>query len=367
MAEFPYICKKSINTTEMQRDWLKLVWVICYAVFAAISCWATAASFHMLLPSLPSFICWFVAVGFFIIASIGTKMIVDSFNTNIYLDRRGLRLVGGIIIVVVFWLVCSMPTNTHTFFYRAVIDDKTSQDIDRTRALVSELKTNVNNEQQAQIKISEFENKLQAKLAELETEINNEANPGNGPKAKEVLREIAKILEVDKIEPLSYKGLSRQERLKLCDAYRAKIFALARTREVNIINSIIRPDSATIKSATTIANNLGRVKGYIADGTLNLNKPEDIQEVCNKLNDGYNLISSHRDFVNFRNDQERESYVAPNSVTKVRAMVSVIDVWKDFLKGEYAGRGFLFWVIISILVDIAAFIFFDLAFRRKDY
>ena len=56
-----------------------------------------------------------------------------------------------------------------------------------------------------------------------------------------------------------------------------------------------------------------------------------------------------------------------NYMTKNDAMISVFDVWKDFIKGEYAGRGFIFWVIISILVDIAAFIFFDIAFKKSEY
>ena len=48
-------------------------------------------------------------------------------------------------------------------------------------------------------------------------------------------------------------------------------------------------------------------------------------------------------------------------------MISVFDVWEDFFAGEYAGNGFAFWIIISILVDIAAFIFFDLAFKKREY
>ena len=53
--------------------------------------------------------------------------------------------------------------------------------------------------------------------------------------------------------------------------------------------------------------------------------------------------------------------------SKVKRMISVFDVWEDFLKGEFNGHGFTFWIIISILVDIAAFIFFDLAFRKSEY
>ena len=49
-------------------------------------------------------------------------------------------------------------------------------------------------------------------------------------------------------------------------------------------------------------------------------------------------------------------------------MLSVIDVWKDFIAGKYEGRGFAFWVIVAILVDIAAFVFFDITFKkREDY
>ena len=97
---------------------LKIISICGFIVFATVSCWATAESLHLLLPNLPLLVCWAVTVGFFVIASWGSKMIVDSLNQNIYLEKRGIRLIGGIIIVLFFWLICSMPTNTHTFFYR---------------------------------------------------------------------------------------------------------------------------------------------------------------------------------------------------------------------------------------------------------
>ena len=36
-------------------------------------------------------------------------------------------------------------------------------------------------------------------------------------------------------------------------------------------------------------------------------------------------------------------------------MLSVFDVWGDFIKGEFP-LSFIFWIIISILVDVAAFL-----------
>ena len=313
--------------------------------------------------------CWIVTIGFFIIASLGTKMIVDSLNQNIYLEKRGMRLIGGIVLVIIFWLICSMPTNTHTFFYRTVINDKVTTDISTTRGYLGQIKNNTNNEEQAKLKVGELKNSVDVLLGELEAEIKNEANPGFGPKSKEILRKLAALLGVDKIEPLTFKGTSKQDREKLCDAYRTKIYILADSKAKNIIADIIRPNPDNIKEVKTIDNNLSLVKKYIGDGTIDLNDPKDVtgdNGVCDKLNEGYNAIKKNKPFVNFSSKADEATYTADNPVTKVKRMVSVFDVWKDFLNGEYSGHGFAFWIIISILVDIAAFIFFDMAFKKQE-
>lgn len=349
-----------------QKNYLKLIWMVAFIAFAAVSCWATAESLHLLLSSWPLAMCWVVTVGFFIIASLGTKMIVDSLNQDIYLEKRGLRLVGGIVIVLIFWLICSMPTNTHTFFYRTVINDKVNTDISTTRGYLSQIKNNTNNKTQATVKVNELKNNVDVLLGELEAEIKNEVNPGFGPKSKEILRKFATLLGVDKVEPLSYKGTSKQDRDKLCDAYRTKIYILAENRATNIMAHILSPNSDNIKEVKRDDENLALVKKYIGDKTINLNDAEDVEDVCDKLNTAYNTVKKNSDFVNFSSKTDEANYTADNPVTKVKRMISVFDVWEDFRAGEYAGHGFMFWIIISILVDIAAFIFFDLAFKKRE-
>lgn len=349
-----------------QKNYLKLIWMVAFIAFAAFSCWATAESLHLLLSSWPLAMCWVVTVGFFIIASLGTKMIVDSLNQDIYLEKRGLRLVGGIVIVLIFWLICSMPTNTHTFFYRTVINDKVNTDISTTRGYLSQIKNNTNNKTQATVKVNELKNNVDVLLGELEAEIKNEVNPGFGPKSKEILRKFATLLEVDKVEPLSYKGTSKQDRDKLCDAYRTKIYILAENRATNIMAHILSPNSDNIKEVKRDDENLALVKKYIGDKTINLNDAEDVEDVCDKLNTAYNTVKKNSDFINFSSKTDEANYTADNPITKVKRMISVFDVWEDFMAGEYAGHGFMFWIIISILVDIAAFIFFDLAFKKRE-
>lgn len=349
-----------------QNNYLKLVWAVAFIAFAGVSCWATAESLHLLLSSWPLVLCWIVTIGFFIIASLGTKMIVDSLNQNIYIENKGFHLIGGIIIVLIFWLICSLPTNTHTFFYRTVINDKVNTDISTTRGYLSQIKNNTNNKTQATIKVNELKNNVDVLLGELEAEIKNEVNPGFGPKSKEILRKFAGLLGVDKVEPLSYKGTSKQDRERLCDAYRTKIYILAENRANNIMAHILTPNQDNIKDVKRDDENLALVKKYINDKTLNLNDAEDIEDVCDKLNTAYNTIKKNSDFVNFSSKEDEANYTANNPITKVKRMISVFDVWEDFFAGEYAGHGFAFWIIISILVDVAAFIFFNLAFKKNE-
>lgn len=122
-----------------------------------------------------------------------------------------------------------------------------------------------------------------------------------------------------------------------------------------------------IKKVNAANQNLSLLKKYIEDGTIDLNNPEDISGangVCAKLNEAYSLISENRDFVTFKNDEDKQLYTADKSETKINRLISVIDVWIDFIHGKFTGTRMIFWVIISILIDIAAFIFFDLAFKK---
>lgn len=349
-----------------ENKFLKVFCLLAFLAFAAVSCWATAESLHLLLPSWPLAMCWVITVGFFFIASWGTKMIVDSLNQKIYLEKRGLRLLGGILILLIFWLACSMPTNTHTFFYRSAINDKVTNDITTTEGYLVQIRDNATTEARIKIRLAELEKKVDLKLGELKAEIENDANPGFGPKAKNILRDFAEIFGVAKIEPLTFKGTSIQDRQKLYDAYRKKMYISMDAKKLNIIKEMTPANNNHQKQADKNYKNLELVKKYIEDGTLDLNDAEDIKSVCDKLNEGYATIRTYKQFVDFKDETDQAAYTAPNAVTKVKRMLSVFNVWEDFLTGKYEGHGFFFWVLISILVDVAAFIFFDIAFKKRE-
>ena len=349
-----------------ENKFAKIFTVCGFLAFAAVSCWATAESLHLLLPSWPAVFCWAVTIGFFFIASWGTKMITDSLNQNIYMEKRGLNLFGGIVIVLIFWLICSMPTNTHTFFYRNLISSRVSTDLTKTMGYLAQIKDGTVTKDKIKSEIAEFENKVRVKMAELEAEIKNDANPGLGEKSRQILSEFATLLDVPKIEPLTYSSTSVQGREKLCNAYRKKIFYLKDSKIEKIRNSMTPANDEHKKEAARNYNNLKLVKDYITDNRINLNDANDIKTVCDKLNEGYSTVKMYSQFVDFKTNQDREAYMADNPKTKVSRLLSVFDVWYDFLTGKDGGLAFVFWIIISILIDLGAFIFFDIAFKKAE-
>ena len=125
------------------------------------------------------------------------------------------------------------------------------------------------------------------------------------------------------------------------------------------------PNTENLKEADIIDKNLAITSEAIHQNKLDLNNADDIKEVCDRLTEGYNAVNKNRDFVKFKNQEDKDAYTAAKPVTKAKRLISVFDVWSDFLSGNFNGHGFIFWILISILVDIAAFIFFDIAFKKS--
>ena len=93
---------------------------------------------------------------------------------------------------------------------------------------------------------------------------------------------------------------------------------------------------------------------------------EIIEAAVNDLRNGYAFIKANSQYISFK-DGEGERYTREGAMPESQAMLSVPDVWKDFLTtNKYDGHGFIWWVFIALLVDLAAFIFFNMAVSNKN-
>lgn len=343
-----------------------------FLAFATVSCWATAESLHMLLPSWPAVFCWLVTAGFFVVASIGSKMLVDSLNTSIYYPHRRLSLAGGIVLLILFWILFSMPTNMHTFFYRANIYEVALQDVSTTKSYVQQLADNRRDAEQAKQEVEKMETKVKSILQNLDSEINNSRNPGFGDVAKGYLNDLATALGVPTVATLSGQGTSPAQRRKLIEDYHRLIYGMMKERAEEIRKSFVSERSMKIKpQATKLVADLGRAEEALADAKAKSSAADGIdKDLISRtgalLSQGYVLIRNNADLVTMK-EEDKPVYLVERPVTRTDRLLSVIDMVKDFFGGKYDGLSVATWLLVSILVDVTAFIFFDAAFRKEEY
>jgi hypothetical protein len=351
----------------MNTNYWKIFTGLAFVAFAAISCWATAESLHFSLPSWPVIACWVISIGFFVVASIGTAMIVNSLNQNVFVENRGWKFVGGLLMALVFWLLCSMPTNTHTFFYRSDINGVVSEDLSKTENYLNQLANAKKDTDALQEKKDDLENKVKERMENLRSEIVNELNPGVGPEARRILDEIATILGETKLDDNSRKAINMKDAETLYNWHREKIYRLLNSKKEEIDRDAEKVQSADyIPKAKELIRDIKTMQNDIEDGKLNLFNAQNMDYLTDRLDVAYGHIKTYKNYVIFTNIEDEALYTAENPISKTQSMVSVFNVWKDFLHGKYRGHGLWYWVVIAILLDVAAFIFFDITFAKRD-
>ncbi len=338
---------------------------LAFLILAGISCWATEQSLHLLLPAnWPEVLVWGITIAFFVVASIGTKMIVDSLISSDFIDNRKGKLWGGILLVVFFWLIMSMPTNTHTFFYNDKIGSTISQDITTTNKYLQQIVDMGTSSAQA---LDEKGKQMKDAVEEQRRHIIAQFNGDEAPFLKGNGEEIGKHLKIiNKILNSSIKQDIRQ--------YNSQNPAILNRYEIEIdkaLSHALRTHTISEQSVVAARDHIHRlsalndsIQDHIASASLS---KEEIRQCEKELKDGYNIISANKIFIQFDQDSDDEAvYTTENVETRTKRMASVIDVFfVDFLSGKYPGS-FWYYVILSILVDIAAFIFFDIAFMKKN-
>jgi hypothetical protein len=302
----------------------------------------------------------------------GSTLIVNSFNQKIRVDNRGWALIGGIILILAFWLCFSLPTNTHTFFYRAAVKDVLIRDLTETKGKLQDLANDGEAGKIIAQEKADFQNKIDAIFSKFAAEINNPGNPGWADKAEAVIIELEG--ELGTIQRLKLKCNSFQCRQELIQAMRkqvdnlmeSKLSTVYKTRLENINRGLDKP------AINKLITQIQKVQDKIENNPNNNDEPT--VETTNTLSQAYKIIEKYSDVLisNFDRDYLAMTKIAKEDkkvyagVSKTERMRSVIDVWKDFFAGKYAGRGFVFWIMIAALVDIAGFIFFGIVFAKRN-
>ena len=62
-------------------------------------------------------------------------------------------------------------------------------------------------------------------------------------------------------------------------------------------------------------------------------------------------------------------YTYDETIYRSDRLVKVTKVWGDYFKGKFRHTDYTlwYWILLSVIVDIAAFAFFSIAFKKEDY
>lgn len=356
-----------------KKSFFKIFAVIAFIVLMLVSCWATVESLHLLLPSWPVIFFWAVTIIFFVIASIGTKLIVDSFNQRIRVENRGWRLFFGVLLLLAFWICFSLPTNTHTFFYRSVIKDVLVQDLTDTKDKLESLSKGGTAESIIKQEKAEFSNKINGLFANFAAEINNPGLPGWADRSEAKLIDIER--EIGPMQRLTLRGNNHQSRQELILAMRKQVDEklnshLANVYDVRLANINKGLNQNDIKK---LISEISKVQNKMQANPNNNDEPTEKTSIT--LSQAYKIINNYSDvlikeFEKSHPDQIKLTQADKkhfSGISETERMRSVVECWKDFFGGRFKGRGFIFWVLLGALVDIGGFIFFDIAFKKEEY
>ena len=351
----------------MESDNLKkLGSLVAFIVLAGISCWATEHSLHLLFgTSFPVIFVWALTIAMFIVASYGTKLIVDSLNMDIWLEHRRRSFWLGVVLLFFFWLLTSMPTNTHTFFFNHSIGDVIDQDVKSTSAYLQQLNSRENTDSAYYVVYAEVDGKWKAAAREYNG-LGTSGQRGAGQYFTTLVRDINSALGkygADERHLVEVKDAYNQFNKSNLEVYEKQVQGALHYIEDNrykVSRDAAREAARVEREIKAVYDSVSMVLG--SGGTL----PADLlaqQEV--KIGEGYKVVKTNEHYVKFENEADKKLYTAENITTRTKRMISVYDVWKDFLAGKYP-FSFVYYIILSILVDVAAFMFFDFAFRKRD-
>lgn len=346
------------------------LWFVPFLVVAAVSCWATASSFMLIIP-LPWYVIWAMTIVFFVFASFAFKMIMDALHNDGSVENPKVKLWGGIALLIFTWVIISLPTNAHTFFYKLQIGNVVTEDLKTTETYTEQL---ANAEKQNISKVDSAKYFATVRYCNNELKLFKDEATGTGPSGKRFIDryslqhihnlnnelsnygKYAIVLPQTTRNDLDTKTEVDNAQLNLDRSLQElKKDFMVSTRNANQA----RKDLQNIQVMKTVIDSLVQV------GLISSPSSEEIIKLAEGiLILAYSNIKTNEPYIYFNNEEDEELYTATNLETRTSRFLHPYKVLGDFFTGKIPFI-FIFWLILSILLDVIGFISFDLAFKKE--
>jgi hypothetical protein len=349
----------------------KLGWFIMFLIVGALSCWATASSFLLIIP-LPWYVIWAMTIVFFVFASYAYKMIMDAIHNDGSIENPKAKLWGGIFLLLMTWGIISMPTNAHTFFYKLQVGNVVTEDLKITGFYSEQLakRENISKVDSAEYKI--FKRECDALLNTFTKEANGSGSTGMIGINTQSLHHISDINT--KLGQYGKYNIEEPNRTNYPPAIKQEISNTKNRLDAQyakIEDEQLRVSRTDSYQAQEDLNKIQIMQAHINDliaaGRISHASSEPfIKQANGVLTLAYSNIKPNAEYVYFTTKDDEKLYTAANIETRTSRFLHPYKVFGDFFVGRIPFI-FIFWIILSILLDVIGFISFDNAFKKEDF
>lgn len=361
---------------------------ICAAAFvflATISCLATAQSLTLtlgleILPFWATLILAFIlSVFVYILTSYCFKQMIDSHNDRYCAsicktipDRRKMFW-GGLLGVLFFWIICSLPTNTHSMLHMKVAKQVALAELENQlqifkKATISDKNTLYDEFYTDSVGMRRDFQNFKGKL---DFEVTRKDEEGFGSKARRIVEQVKSRFKPD-IQKIGF--IFETPRTAMTDD---QLLEFYKSQFDNLANQIANDQHASYlirkqkwdEETADINGKIARIETTIASLKQKGNSIGDAKDV---IDDGYNQQSYKEQILNnveVLKDPSKShdpSNVEKYNIYRIDRLYSVFNVWGDFFSGKLPKEfDMLYWIMWAAILDIAALIFSGIAFRGK--
>lgn len=346
-----------------ENKFLKIFALVAFVAFAAVSCWSTTESLFLTLEhaEIPKLVFWIAVVGLYVLTSICTKLVLDSFNQNIYVEHRIAKFVVGVLGVLLLWIAFSMPTNAHTFFYKQMAKNTAVKELKHVDGELQKLSSENAFLETYNAEWNKYEADVMGALAAIKAEIKDYQNTGTGDKTEARVAEAEDLLGIKTgtIARLKARDRSQKEINKACEHYDTAVKEQLAVKKQQHEANVARAYADFQERMKNVAPLRRDIKATLDQLDDDMYAKEDVLKNARKvIGRSYAELES----------QFNGIYTYDENVYRSDRLVKVTKVWGDYFKGRFRNTDYTlwYWILLSIIVDIAAFAFFDIAFKSED-
>lgn len=360
---------------------------VAFVFLATLSCLATAQSLTLtlgleILPSWLTFIFAFILV--FMLYALTSYLLVQIVNSlndkycavkNIKLPQRRSIFIGSSLGVILLWLVCSMPTNTHSMLHMREAKAVATAELDKQNEVFhQQLKlTDIDFIEHFQEDSIALVEKVEVDRKRFHDEVKNPDRIGLGQYAESILNNIERDCGYDAgtyFVLIKMNDKSQSEVNRIIKHYDPKISGLRdirldrmRNERDNRIANMI-PDKQKLND---LIGSIKKTKEGLKIGSVSINEARLV------IDDGYSADSLYEqrildkiEVLKVKEEGHKSGNVKQYNTYRIDRLYSVFNVWGDFFSGKLPKEFDMpYWILWALILDIAAFIFSTIAFRGK--